>query len=182
MSKYQNGKIYTIRSFQTDMFYIGSTTQPLSKRFNDHRQALKSFNNGNPRYSTSYEIMKYDDCHIELLEECKFDNKEQLCRREGELIRLHKSKCVNIAIPCRTSKEYKKDNKEQVDEKVKQYYENNKDQINKYKKQWYESNKKVILQKASQVIHCQCGASMRLGSKTKHERTKKHQTFINATN
>jgi hypothetical protein len=31
-NKYQHGKIYTIRSFQTDKFYIGSTTQPLSKR------------------------------------------------------------------------------------------------------------------------------------------------------
>ena len=40
---YANGKIYTIRSHQTDKYYIGSTTQPLSKRFYQHKQLYKRF-------------------------------------------------------------------------------------------------------------------------------------------
>ena len=38
---YKNGKIYCIRNNITDDIYIGSTTQPLSKRMVCHRDAAK---------------------------------------------------------------------------------------------------------------------------------------------
>ena len=34
---YTNGKIYVMRSNKTDKIYIGSTTQPLFKRFFQHK-------------------------------------------------------------------------------------------------------------------------------------------------
>ncbi len=71
---FQNGKIYAIRSHQTDKVYIGSTTQPLSVRFGEHKRMNCS----------SREIMKFEDCYIELLEEFACENKMQLNRREGE--------------------------------------------------------------------------------------------------
>ena len=39
---YKNGKIYTIRSFQTDKYYIGSTCTMLSKRFSNHKSNYKT--------------------------------------------------------------------------------------------------------------------------------------------
>ena len=53
--RYLNGKIYTIRSFQTDKFYIGSTIQPLHKRLHEHR---RKYNAGTSTI-TSREIVQY---------------------------------------------------------------------------------------------------------------------------
>ena len=39
---YKNGKIYCIRNTIDDDIYIGSTTQPLSKRMVGHRSDMKS--------------------------------------------------------------------------------------------------------------------------------------------
>ena len=138
---YKNGKIYTIRSHQTDKFYIGSTTQPLSKRLSKHKGDYKCYLKGTCRFITSFEIIKFEDAYIELLEEYSCDNKLQLHRREGELIR--DNNCVNKIIAGRTIKEYKEDNKD----KIKEYYEQNKEQIKEYKQKWSEENKDKIKQK-----------------------------------
>ncbi len=63
--EYQNGKIYTIRSFQTEKYYIGSTNhKTLSQRLSKHRSKYKSWlRNNDMDYTTSFEILKYDDCY-----------------------------------------------------------------------------------------------------------------------
>jgi hypothetical protein len=114
---FANGKIYCIRSHQTEQIYIGSTTQPLYKRFHRHKQMD----------SSSKEILKYSDAFIELLEEFPCANKMQLNRREGELIRT--TDCVNKRIAGRTLVEYKVDNKDYLFARDKQYREDNKQKI-----------------------------------------------------
>ena len=54
MPNYQNGKIYTIRSHQTDEIYIGSTANCLSKRLNDHKADYKRWKDGKRNYITSF--------------------------------------------------------------------------------------------------------------------------------
>ena len=101
MNKYHNSKIYTIRSHQTDKFYIGSTIDKyLSKRFSNHKN-----NNKNNNGTSSYEILQFDDAYIELLENFKCESREELNKREGELIRQYKDQCVNKNIAGRTQKE-----------------------------------------------------------------------------
>ena len=41
---YKNGKIYCIRNNINDDIYVGSTTQPLSKRMAQHREDAKREN------------------------------------------------------------------------------------------------------------------------------------------
>ena len=61
MPNYQNGKIYTIRSYsRPDLIYIGSTTVSLSERFGKHKH-----NTG----ETSKIIIELGDAYIELFEE-----------------------------------------------------------------------------------------------------------------
>jgi hypothetical protein len=118
-NKYHGGKIYTLRSHLTDKIYIGSTCQSLSRRKVLHKSAK------------SNEIAKLDDFYIELLENFKCENKEQLRKREGELIRENKDKCVNIRIDGRTPKE-----------SCKNWENNNKEHRKEYKKEWdKEANK-----------------------------------------
>lgn len=96
---YKNAKLYAIRSHKTDRFYIGSTTQALSKRLGNHVSAYKTHLNGHGYYMTSYEILKHGDAYIELLEDFACENKEQLLKREGELIRAHQDVVVNKLVP-----------------------------------------------------------------------------------
>ena len=52
-NRYKNGKIYTIR-YRNDnnIIYVGSTIQPLYKRFHDHK--IRCFNEKDPEYEKYY--------------------------------------------------------------------------------------------------------------------------------
>ena len=116
---YKNGKIYTIRSHYTDKFYIGATCSTLIKRLSQHTRKA----NG----TSAREILRHEDYYIELLELYPCTSKIELNKREGELIRMNKDKCVNILmreLPLtedekkEKAKEYRKINQEQIKEKV----------------------------------------------------------------
>tara|TARA_R110002126_G_scaffold251909_1_gene394974 strand:+ start:112 stop:876 length:765 start_codon:yes stop_codon:yes gene_type:complete len=137
MPNYQNGKIYSIRSYsQPDLVYIGSTTQSLPKRFGGHKTKRNC--------CTSKQIIDIGDAYIELIEFFPCDNVYELLRQEGELIR--SMVCVNRVIIGRTHKQYRDDNKE----KIKQYRDDNKEKISTYKKQYNIDNKEKILLKEKQ--------------------------------
>ena len=173
-----DAKIYAIRSFQTDKIYIGSTCQPLYKRFYQHKK--------NP--CSSSQIMKYPDWYIELLENYDCADKNELHRREGELIRTTMN-CVNQQIAGRTRDEhyvdnkqeiqqYYQDNKELIHEKHKQYYVDNKQEINEKNKQYYLDNKEQLKEKQNQKYNCFCSGKYTRCCKTKHFKSKKHIEFI----
>ena len=103
MVNYKNSKIYTIRSHHTDKIYIGSTANELRKRLYQHKKNYKYYLNGRYNYVSSFEIVKYDDAYIELYEYYECNNKVELLKREGELIR--ELDCVNKVIPGTTNKE-----------------------------------------------------------------------------
>jgi len=203
MPDYSKGKIYTIRTYQCDDIYIGSTTQRLCERIREHRNNYKYWlEDNNKKYMYSYEILKYDDYYIELLEDYPCENKQQLKKKEGEYQR--EMKCVNKRIECRTKKEYYIDNKEQIKEYHKQYYNDNKekakqyhndnkekileyqkqhyidnkDKIKQYNKQYRNDNKEKIKERKKQKITCDCGCIVNKSSITRHKKTIKHKKLI----
>lgn len=93
---YKEGKIYAIRSKQTEDFYISSTCCSLTKRFSQHKGRFTKEGNALP--CPSKEILKYDDAFIELMELCPCENIDELNRRAGQLIREHRNKCVNAKV------------------------------------------------------------------------------------
>jgi hypothetical protein len=176
-NKYQRGKIYAIRSYQTDDIYIGSTVQFLYMRMATHRRNYKLWKENRYHYTTSFEIMKYDDAYIEEIEKCPCNDKNELNRREGQLIR--EMKCVNKRIEGRTKKEYEIDNKEYIKQKKKKKYLMNKEKIKKRSKAYYEKNKEKIKEKEKrEKITCICGSYYRKRDKSQHLKTIKHQTYI----
>ena len=198
MPNYQNGKIYSIRSrSRPDLIYIGSTTRRLSERFGRHKA---------PSASTSAkQIILIGDAYIELIENYSCNSKEELCRREGEIIR--SMDCVNKIIAGRTKEEYREEHKEEALNRAKEYYENNKEKvkdykqkyytenkeiINKkgmeyyennkekssdYKKKFYQENKNEILEKKKIKINCSCGSVIRKEDKARHFKSKKHKDY-----
>ena len=137
---YKNGKIYTIRSHNTDKFYIGSTCSTLTKRFSEHNRKWND--------TTVREIFTYQRCYIELLELYPCNSKIELNKRVGELIRLHKDKCVNIQRKehpltdeekKEKQKQYRIDNKEEIKERAKEKYN-----ISQFYKYYYTKRKEEM--------------------------------------
>ena len=148
MPDYSKGKIYTIRCRTDDsLIYVGSTIQPLSTRFGGHKRntriSLHTYIN-NPENNTSW-----DEWYIELYENCPCDTKEELFKRENEVIRLIGS--INKRNAYSNNKEHYQQNKDKISAKQKKYYEQNKDKINvkriEYNKEYHQRNRDVILAK-----------------------------------
>jgi predicted ATP-grasp superfamily ATP-dependent carboligase len=167
-NKYQRGKIYTVRCLYDDkLIYVGSTTQKyLSVRMAKHRYynqlcSLTQYVNGD-----------WKNWYIELYEDYPCNSKQELEKREGEIIR--QIGTINKRIEGRTAKERTEANKEQIAEYIKQYHQDNKEKISKKNKEYYQNNKEIIVEKFKQKGTCQnCGSIVRKGDIAKHKRTKK---------
>ena len=103
--KYKNGKIYTIRCKNDDsLIYVGSTAQPLFKRWYEHKSKANNVKCNMLLYQKMRDA-NIEDWYIEFYEEFSCENKEQLNKREGEITR--KIGTLNKRIEARTQKEYK---------------------------------------------------------------------------
>ena len=171
---YTQGKIYYVRSYKTDLIYIGSTCQPLYKRLNEHKTNYKTWlKTGISKY-TSSKIYELDDSpYIELLVNYPCHCLDELRREEGKFIR--SMECVNKRVEGRTQKEWRDDNKDLIKEKDKKYREDNKDRLKEYQKKYKKQNKDKINQK----FICPCGSNYTKTNKSHHDKTKKHKQFIN---
>jgi len=185
------GRVYCIRSQQTTDIYIGSTIQTLSQRMTDHRKAYKKYLNKNYDYMTSFEIVQYEDAYIEVLFEGEFLSRNDLDRKEGKYQR--EMDCVNKNIAGRTKKEHYEENTNLYKKKSQQYYEKKKEHIKKlskkyavehrdhileYQQKYQEEHKEQITEYKKQKITCECGTTVCIPHKARHERSKKHQSFI----
>ena len=97
MDEAKRGYIYSIKSFQTDKIYIGSTIQKMYKRFSKHKHNYKEYLKEKTNYTSSFEIIKYNDCYVELIKEV-YCTKKQLLELEDEEIQSHNN-CVNHYLP-----------------------------------------------------------------------------------
>ena len=119
MTTYTHGKVYKIVCNKTNEVYIGSTTQPLSKRLAQHRMSHKQYLNGLYGFISSFPILERGDYDIVLIENVSCENKEQLHRAERKHI--EQNACVNRNIPLRTRREYYIDNLIELKEKQNKY-------------------------------------------------------------
>jgi hypothetical protein len=145
MVNYQNGKIYQITTQHNCKIYIGSTTQPLHKRFHDHKLRYNLWNLDNEKkYLTSFQLLDFDDCKIELLENFPCNSFSELTTREGYYMKLYRPFVVNHHILSRTDKEWRDEHKSYIQECNKKYYEENKEQIIEQHEQYREENKEHV--------------------------------------
>jgi hypothetical protein len=161
---YKNGKIYKLISDDTDKIYIGSTTSDLSKRIYEHKVSLKRWKNKTGPYITSFEIMKYDNYEMILIEDYPCDNRNQLYSRERYWMDKFKGICVNKCM-------YRGGNRKET---WLAYANSHKEE----QKIYYEENKKKIYEKSKEKrkikITCSCGSIFPKCRKSEHVKTKKH--------
>jgi len=133
MPDYSKGVIYTIRCLNDPNVYVGSTIQSLSVRMGGHRKAYVK----NKVLGFNKEIVKdINNWKIELYENYPCNKREELARREGEIIRQIGTLNKNIA--GRNAKEYRTDNKENIIKRQKKYNNDKKEDIIKRQKEYFE--------------------------------------------
>jgi hypothetical protein len=199
MPDYSKGLIYTIRNREDDTkIYVGSTIQPLYKRFHQHKIDSKK--------EKMYKLIKlyqevnndWSNWYIELYENYPCSCREELHKKEGEVIRLigtlnkyiagrdHKEwyidniekvkergdkyRIENADIIKERKKQYSIKNAEMLREKAKNYRINNIDVKKQSDKKYYEKNKDEINKK----ITCECGCIINKCSLLRHQKTTKH--------
>lgn len=91
-------KVYRIVSLSTGEQYIGSTCNELSKRMAQHRKGFRNWERDNfSAYCRSYEVLKHGDAEIFLMETVECKTRDDLFKREGEL--MMSNPCVNKIKP-----------------------------------------------------------------------------------
>jgi hypothetical protein len=125
MNKFEEAKIYTIRNVESPFdIYVGSTIQRyLCQRFAKHLQDCR-----NGKNSLLYQRMRdtmLTNWYIELYETFPCNTREELCRREGEVIK--EIATLNKNIAGRSVAQWYLDNKRMVVDRMKMYYKANRD-------------------------------------------------------
>lgn len=136
MVNYQESKIYKLWSDQSDLLYIGSTTQPLARRLSSHLSGIKREDS-----KTYIDMKTHTNIRIELIEYYPCNTKEELLAREGFFIRQFRSQILNYLIAGRTRKEYEAE-----------YRKNNQQEINKYKRNYRQKNREEINRKQREAL------------------------------
>jgi len=149
---YNLGRIYKLESYQTEDFYIGSTCQPLCERLAQHKSHYKCFQHGKGHYRTSYEILKYPDAKITLIEYFPCNSKEELEAREGKWIR--ELNRVNKRIEGRTKKEYCKEHSEKLAKTASEWHQKNREKHLKQMK-YYNQARKIdqLMQNVNEITN-----------------------------
>ncbi len=139
MVNYNNGKIYKLICDNSDFIYIGSTTQKLYKRLDQHK-----------RYGcSSKKLFELGNVKIILIEDFKCENKEQLIKREQYYIDKYKNNIINNKNAVENKKENKLKYNNKNRDKIKEYYNKNRDRYKIYRiknRDKINENKKKLYQ------------------------------------
>lgn len=147
---FQTSRVYALRCLETDTIYVGSTIQPLEVRFKQHQTAYKSYMKGGKySYCSSFEIIQFMTCDIELLEDVNCDTRTEL--EQYEKYHIESNNTVNINIPARSDEE--------------------KREIKKL------NNQRTNALRPSEQCTCECGGVYTYSNHCVHLRTAKHQAY-----
>ena len=178
MPNYSKGKIYTIRNKNDpSLIYVGSTIQSLAKRLGGHKKDCKKTTKY-PNHQLYTKIEDWNDWYIELYENCPCNSKEELCKREGEIIREigTLNRCIAGRSVRESQKNWRENNKEKYHnyniEYSKKYNEEHNEERLNYSR-FYEEVKRDKTR-----INCDCGGFYQPKYKKVHEATKLHQNYL----
>jgi hypothetical protein len=160
--KYQNGKIYLIKSLlNPKRVYVGSTCNMLAVRWASHILSL-----GKSMTSVDKEASgDWDNWCIELYELYACDCKMMLKRREGVITK--EIGTINQRVAGTTECETRKN-----------YYEKNKEKNKDYYKIYYENNKEKCLNRGKEKVECEnCKSLVSKKGIAQHKRSDKCINF-----
>lgn len=184
-NKYHYSYIYKIVCLDPniDDFYIGSTVN-LNARCQAHIKCnvdKKNKTYHNKLYTLMRDSGGYENWEMQVIKQFKCETKKELHKEEQKYIDELKPS-LNTANPYKTkeeqeerNKKWHQDNKERIKEKRKKYRQDNRERTNETAKKRYQDNK----EKMKETIECECGSVIRKLEIMRHNRSKKHQSYLN---
>jgi hypothetical protein len=178
--------------------YVGSC-QSFRTRKANHKSACSNSNSN--RYNLNvYNFIRanggWSNWSMLAIEQVEYTIKHELLVRERFHLEQLKA-TLNKVIPSRTqqelSKQYREENKTELNEKAKKYYEEHKTEAKQYQKEHYEANKTQILEKQKayyeskkeqiseqkkQIITCACGSTSTKSNISQHNKSRRHQNYL----
>lgn len=152
MTKYEQGKIYRLVADETDLIYVGSTKKNLNCRLSNHKYDFKRWTKGTHNYVSSYELVKFKSCRIELIERFPCETRKELENRETYYKRRYIKEGLDLA----------NKNLGKYQKSVQKNY------VLKNRREHRKNNK----------THCECGSTYYKTDKKRHERTNKHKSYL----
>lgn len=143
--------MYKLKNTVDADFYVGSTCSSLVKRRGGHKKdAVKR---PNAKVYTHFNNIGWDNVMIELIENFPCNSKDELLKREQELI-------DELAPTLNMHKAFGYDHKV-------------------YNANYHAVNKQAIADRKAIKILCECGVTAGKASIASHKKTKKHFEYIN---
>ena len=179
MNNFQDGKIYKVVNKLNSEIYVGSTTMDLDKRMIKHKCDAKQ----RPHLSKFYTFMNetgIDNFEIELIEDYPCETKEELRKREGNIIKAMATLNQRVAgrTPAEYNKEYRPKNKDKINKRRNERRKENPEKTKADRKKdgalYRQRHPEKIKEKASERVECECGCSYRRSDKSQHIQSKKH--------
>jgi hypothetical protein len=157
------GYVYIIRSGNSDLVYVGSTTNSnLKLRLRVHEASWRSWQAGRSAYSSVFRVLEDGDTTIELLETVQGADRKVLRQREGYYYSIFKSAAVNMRNPYR-----------RIWEKRGQQ----RDAARRYQRRNRVRFRDVIRESNATRLWCDpCNQWITRGNRSRHERSNKHLT------
>lgn len=199
MSKYDHGKIYKLTNDMNGDTYIGSTTDPITKRLKGHIGYVRHrLTDERKLYSVMREVGEHH-FKIELIEEYPCSSRKELLLREEYYINQLKPTLNSRTklVDTRTSQELNRDryigrrdqqleycriryreNAEKIKAHVRAYAEQNREVIAERSKKYREAHKDELRAKKSQVVECPCGGRTTASHHGRHKKCKQHQEWL----
>ena len=121
-------------------------------------------------------------------QEYRETNREAINERRKEHYNNNKEKCneqcrkyyeKNKEILNEQSRTYRQNHLEERREKDRDYHHRNKEERNRKSREYYQRNKEKTLEQNKLKITCVCGSEVRQSDCKRHEKSKKHQDYIN---
>jgi len=135
----------------------------------------KQYYNENKEQILKYRKKYYIDNKEDVLKQHKKyyqENKEDVLKHQKQYYKENKEDVIKY------KKQYYQENKEDVIKHQKQYYEKHKENIITYNKEYREKNRQLIREKKRQKHICECGISIQISAKSKHQKSEKHKALI----
>lgn len=159
MPDYSKSKVYRLHCADGH-YYVGSTTSSLSTRLQGHKNMSRKEASRVYRHINE---LGWDKVSIILIEEFSCESRDQLRRREHEIIQVSRDDplCLNTYAAYRSpeerkaycadlSKQHNADNRENLREYRKKYRQDNKDALAEYFKQYREQHRERLAERDRQ--------------------------------
>jgi hypothetical protein len=180
------GNIYRIQHIQSDLVYVGSTTNSIKYRWQQHKCLYKAWKEGKKQNAGCTIFKHFDEFGVDEFKCFLVKSYEVIDRwhlEAYETLWIKKLKGCNQNLPFAIKKlsdrsAYAKDREGRC-AKVRAYAAANKDLIAQRTKSYREKNKAAIKAMKSESFACECGGHWDKGhGKPRHDRTKKHQEWL----